>query len=39
MGSGVAEDNPAEADLKEGEHVQDTQPDAVDGHEAAGQNG
>ncbi len=38
MGSGVAEDDPTEADLKEDEHVQDTQPNAVDGQEVAGQN-
>src|SRR5215472_6690257 len=36
---GVAEDDPARADLKEDEHVQDTQPNAVDGQEIAGQNG
>ena len=38
MGGGVAEDDPTGADLKEDEHVQDTQPNAVDGQEVAGQN-
>ena len=38
MCGGVAEDDPARADLEEDEYVQDTQADAVDGKEVAGQN-
>ena len=38
MCGGVAEDDAARADLQEDEHVQDTQPDAVDGQEVAGKN-
>jgi hypothetical protein len=38
MGGGVAEEHPPRADLKEDEHVEDTQSNAVDGQEVAGQD-